>query len=416
MAMNAPVWSEPRPVLTDAEVSAAQQPALARALAFIQSRYAEELSIDAIADAAAVSRASLGRRFAAALGETPMRYAMRWRLRVAEAMLREGGESAASIAFAVGFGSEAAFTRAFRREYGFPPIAWKRRMEQEAALGPAVHHDEIRHCRADDGSELSYAISGQGHPLIRAPMMMTPPALDWSSPFYRHWTAECARANRSIRIQSRSLSFSKDEREQLWFDAAVSDIGAVMNGAGFDCADLIGISTGAALAIAFAARNPRRVRKLIIANGFAAGWLARGDQREIAWRQSSAAFHTRQIDQQALTGRTFIGMVAESDAEQIWEWWSEHLDQIVEDPHDFAHALELSGRIDVRDELSQVNAQTLVIQSVRSIVQDRAQGMAIADGIDGASYLEVDSANHAILETEPAWPVVRARLRRFLHG
>lgn len=415
MAMMAPVSPKPRPAFTDMEVSAVNDPALARALAFIQSRFAEDLSIDAIAGAAAVSRANLGRRFVAALGETPMRYAVRWRLRVAEAMLRESRESAASIAFAVGFGSEAAFTRAFRREYGFPPIAWKQRTEREAALGPAVHRDEIRHCRTDDGSELSYAISGDGHPLIRSPMMMTPPELDWSSPFYRHWTAECARANRFVRIQSRSLNFSKDDREHLWFDAAVSDIGAVMDDVGLDCADLIGISTGAALAIAFAARNPHRVRKLVVANGFAAGWVARGDRREIAWRQSSAAFDTRQVDQQALTGRTFISMVAESDAGEIWEWWSEHLDKIVKDPDDFAHALQLSGMIDVRDELTKVKAKTLVIHSARSIVQDRAQGKAIADGIDGASYLEVDSANHAILESEPAWPIVKAGLRRFLH-
>jgi AraC-like DNA-binding protein len=115
-----------------------RDPAVARALAVIHTRYAHDLDVDMLAREAGVSRTVLGERFVQLLGEPPMRYCARWRMRVAANRLLDGKESTASIAYAVGFGSEAAFNRAFKREYGEPPAAWKRRAESElSAREPA---------------------------------------------------------------------------------------------------------------------------------------------------------------------------------------------------------------------------------------------------------------------------------------
>ena len=56
-----------------------------------------------------------------------MRYCARWRMRIAANQLRDRAASSANIAYAVGFNSEAAFNRAFKREFGEPPATWKRR-------------------------------------------------------------------------------------------------------------------------------------------------------------------------------------------------------------------------------------------------------------------------------------------------
>src|SRR5687768_1925152 len=109
--MHVPSSPEVGPRLSQAEEAAGRDPALARALTFIQERYADELNIEQIAAVAAVSRASLARRFIASLGEPPMRYCARWRMRVAAHRLRTTRESAANVGHAVGFQSEAAFTR-----------------------------------------------------------------------------------------------------------------------------------------------------------------------------------------------------------------------------------------------------------------------------------------------------------------
>ena len=101
-------------------------PAIARALDYIHQHYAEEIEVDDIAREAGVSRTVLGERFAAVMGEPPIRYCTRFRMRQATDLL-ERGSTADEVAHAVGFSSAAAFTRAFKREYGEPPAAWRRR-------------------------------------------------------------------------------------------------------------------------------------------------------------------------------------------------------------------------------------------------------------------------------------------------
>ena len=99
-------------------------PAVSKALTIIHNRYAESLNVELLARETGVSRSVLGERFADLLQESPMRYCARWRMRVACSLLRDGKQNSANVAYAVGFTSEAAFNRAFKREFGIPPAAW----------------------------------------------------------------------------------------------------------------------------------------------------------------------------------------------------------------------------------------------------------------------------------------------------
>lgn len=107
------------------KLAALRDPGLARAMAAVDQRLGTEITLEMLAKEAGVSRTVLAERFAAALGESPMRYVARQRMRAAAAKLSAGGSSIAEIAFAVGFSSEASFARAFKREYGAPPAAWR---------------------------------------------------------------------------------------------------------------------------------------------------------------------------------------------------------------------------------------------------------------------------------------------------
>jgi AraC-like DNA-binding protein len=119
------------------EWRAVADPAVARAVKMIQERFAEEdLDLATVSREAGVSRSVLRDRFVQLLGEPPMRYRAKWRMRTAAQLLREGKANTANIAFAVGFNSEAAFTRAFKREFGQPPATWKRRSHEEFAYDP----------------------------------------------------------------------------------------------------------------------------------------------------------------------------------------------------------------------------------------------------------------------------------------
>ncbi|MDP3658498.1 AraC family transcriptional regulator [Phenylobacterium sp.] len=116
-----------------------RDPAVARALSVIHARYADDLDVDTLAREAGVSRTVLGERFGRLLGEPPMRYCARWRMQVAVSRLLDGDGAAAAIAPDIGFSSEAAFNRAFKREYGEPPAAWKRRVDAETDLARVAH-------------------------------------------------------------------------------------------------------------------------------------------------------------------------------------------------------------------------------------------------------------------------------------
>jgi AraC family transcriptional regulator, alkane utilization regulator len=97
-----------------------------RALALLHAAPGRAWTVDQLAREVALSRSALAERFAALVGEPPIQYLMRWRLALAAQALRAGGEAIARVAERSGYESEAAFSRAFKREFGMPPAAWRR--------------------------------------------------------------------------------------------------------------------------------------------------------------------------------------------------------------------------------------------------------------------------------------------------
>jgi AraC-like DNA-binding protein len=102
-----------------------------RALALIHDRPAHPWTVEALAHKVALSRSALGQRFAELIGRPPMEYLMRWRILLAARHLRESGAPIVDIAAGVGYESEAAFNRAFKREFGAPPAAWRRQAARD---------------------------------------------------------------------------------------------------------------------------------------------------------------------------------------------------------------------------------------------------------------------------------------------
>ncbi len=96
-----------------------------RALALIHADPRHPWNVAELARAAALSRSAFCERFARLLGVAPARYLARWRMEMAATMLRHSQAPVATIAFDVGYESEAAFTRAFARLVGMPPSRWR---------------------------------------------------------------------------------------------------------------------------------------------------------------------------------------------------------------------------------------------------------------------------------------------------
>ena len=108
-----------------------------RALALLHERPSAAWTIDEISKQVGLSRSSLIERFVALIGQPPMQYLAQWRMQIASRLLRDTQSSVASIALDVGYDSEAAFARAFKRLVGAPPATWRRVQGKLAASEPA---------------------------------------------------------------------------------------------------------------------------------------------------------------------------------------------------------------------------------------------------------------------------------------
>jgi AraC-like DNA-binding protein len=98
-----------------------------KALALLHENPSRAWTVEDLAREVALSRSAFADHFVELIGEPPMQYLTRWRLALAAQRLRTGSESVARIAEHCGYDSEAAFNRAFKREFGAPPSTWRKK-------------------------------------------------------------------------------------------------------------------------------------------------------------------------------------------------------------------------------------------------------------------------------------------------
>lgn len=103
-----------------------REPLVGEALKLLHGDPARAWTVAELAREVGCSRSVLAERFTQYLGQPPIQYLTSWRLALAASRLRSGGASLARIADEVGYESEAAFNRAFKREFGMPPARWRR--------------------------------------------------------------------------------------------------------------------------------------------------------------------------------------------------------------------------------------------------------------------------------------------------
>ena len=387
-----------------------RDPAVSKALHLIHTQYADALDIGRLAREAGLSRTVLGERFARLLGEPPMRYCTRWRLRMAADMLKTGRSSACQAAFAVGFHSEAAFNRAFKRLYGQPPISWRRNASNPDDELPA---QQVRYCAARDGTRLAWSAVGSGSPLLKTANWLNHIEFDWQSPVWRSWLRELTRQYCLIRYDERGNGMSDWNVPDLSFEAMVDDLETVVDAAGVDQFDLLGISQGAAVAIAYSVRHPGRIRRMVLLGGYALGWALRLSGEDLARRDAMVTLtRTGWGSDNPAYRQMFTSLYIPGGTAEQLGWWNE-LQRVSTSPENAERLQRVLGTIDVTDLLPQVTVPTLVAHARRDQVIAFEAGKFLAEAIPDAMFLALDSENHVLLEHEPAWQTFWSAMRAF---
>jgi pimeloyl-ACP methyl ester carboxylesterase/DNA-binding SARP family transcriptional activator len=273
---------------------------------------------------------------------------------------------------------------------------------------------EIRYCTTRDNVRIAYAVSGEGVPIVKAANWMSHLQYEWESPIWRHWIKGLSGIGKLYRYDERGNGMSDWEVGDLSFEAMLTDLESVVAATGVERFVLLGVSRGCALSVAYAARHPERVSRLILYGGYSQGWRARGDLGEIARREAMIMLIREGWGQDNPAFRQMFTSLFVPEATQEQMDWFNELQRKTVPPENAARLQSELGNIDVSDQLGRVTAPTLVLHARDDAVVSLESGRTLAIGIPDARFVMLESKNHILLSHEPAFAHFISEVRRFL--
>ena len=261
----------------------------------------------------------------------------------------------------------------------------------------------IRFVTTADGVKLAYAASGDGPPLLKTANWLNHLEFDWKSPAWQHWFDALSAHHRLYRYDIRGTGLSDRRNDtDISFATQVADLELIADSAGLDRFALLGISQGAAISIEYAARHPERVSHLVIHGGYSRGWARRGPESLRMGRALAELMRLGWGIEPSAFRRMFAEMLIPQASEEQVSWFSE-LQRRTTTGEIAARILEATGVIDVTDRMKLVKAPTLVLHPRGDVMVPFDQGRIIAAGIPDAKFVELETNNHVLIESEPAW-------------
>ena len=287
---------------------------------------------------------------------------------------------------------------------------------QQAVQPPAAQplRQQIRFCTTADRVRIAYSTVGNGPPLVRAAHWLNHLEHDWRCPITSPVLREFAAGRRLVRYDGRGNGLSDWEVGDISFEGFLRDLESVVDASGLDRFALLGMSQGAPISVAYAARHPERVSHLVIYGGYARGRRTRAAPHELehvdamvtlmrqGWGQDNPAFR------QLWTSHFLPG----GTAEQMQSF--NDLQRITTSPENAMRMRQAMDVIDVDDLLRHVKAATLVVHCRGDAVAPFEEGRRLAAGIPGACFVALEGGNHFPLQSDPTWSRIFDEINTFL--
>ena len=272
---------------------------------------------------------------------------------------------------------------------------------------------QIRFCRAADGTQIAYAIHGSGPLLVIATCWLSHLQFDWESPVWSHFLEQLGRFATIVRYDERGHGLSDWDVEDFSFEARISDLEAVVDHAGLDRFALMAMSQGGPVSIAYATRHPERVSRLLFYGSYSAAIRDRTPENlelseafeqmiKVGWARPDSVFR-----------RVFTSLMIPGATEEQMRWVDDLQRVSVSASNAYAARRE-RNKADVTHLLPQLQMPALVLHSRGDQMNDFEEGRILASTIPGARLVALESSNHILLEDEPAWPIFVDEVVAFL--
>jgi DNA-binding winged helix-turn-helix (wHTH) protein/pimeloyl-ACP methyl ester carboxylesterase len=271
----------------------------------------------------------------------------------------------------------------------------------------------LRFCTASDGVRIAYTESGSGPPLVRVGNWLSDLRLESESPLWRSWIAEFSRHHRLFRYDARGTGLSDHVVGDISFDAALRDLEALIEAADLERVTLMGIHQGGAICVAFAARRPDRVARLVLYNGYARGWRHRGIVEEVNRREAILALIRQGWGREHASFRNLMTSMYLPDGTAEQQEWFNAMQKAAA-PEVVADLVTAWGAIDVTPVLPRVRAETVVVQSEDHNAGHFDEGRLLAGSIEGAEFVPLPTRNHLVWLGDVAWERFSTEIGRFL--
>jgi pimeloyl-ACP methyl ester carboxylesterase len=278
----------------------------------------------------------------------------------------------------------------------------------------SLPRQDISFASAHDGTRIAVASMGRGPVIVQAAHWLSHVSQDIDSPVWRPWLSRLTANNRLVRYDLRGCGLSDRTVADITFDTWLSDLEVVT--ASIDAPlVLLGMSQGAALAIAYARRYPDRVSKLVLIGGYGQGLLARGNGKvaqmeaetlsnlmRLGWGKDVSAF-----------SNVFTQLFVPGGTEEQIGWWQD-LQRRAASPEISVRTLQALHEIDVIKDARRLSLPVLVMHSRHDARIPFEEGRKMAAAIPDARFVALESANHVLLEQESAWAEMWREIEYFL--
>ncbi len=272
---------------------------------------------------------------------------------------------------------------------------------------------QLKFCRSADGARIAYARHGSGPPLVIASCWLSHLQYDWQSPVWRHFLDDLGKLATVIRYDERGYGLSDWDVDDFGLEARIADLEAVVDDAGLDRFALMAMSQGGPPSIAYAARHPERVTRLIFYGSYAVAFIDPTPEDleldetferliKVGWARQESEFR-----------RVFTSLMIPGASEEQMSWLDE-LQRVSVSPENALAARRQRKWASAVELLPQLAAPTLVLHSRHDRMNDFENSRYLASMITGARLVVLESANHIVLGDEPAWQIFVDEVGAFL--